>query len=379
MKLSRQFAEAAFDFVLGRCFCDTKNLVVVLELHGFPNILGIQAACQKKGVLTSINPHLRLHDFFTMVSRSLAVLLIATLLATTSPAEEVLDGIAAVVNGDVITFSQVRELIGPRELTLREALKGQELMDKVKELRISAVNELIDRQLVLQEFEKNKFAIPDFVINDHINTIIREQFGNDRLAFIRALQAQGFTIQRFRKLETDKMIVQAMRSRSVKVNPILSPAQIEGYYSAHRVDYSTPDQVKLRMIVMHNDSSDTKRTLAEIRSKIENGQDFAKMAQMYSEDSSKSRGGDWGWIDRKTLNETLTTAAFALKAGSVSKVLVVGDSYYLLYAEARKNGASKSLASIHDEVANKLVESQRQEAQQKWIRTLRSKAFVKIY
>ena len=49
---------------------------------------------------------------------------------------EVIDGVAAVVNGDVITFSQVQEVSGPRERTLREQYTGQELIEKIKEARL---------------------------------------------------------------------------------------------------------------------------------------------------------------------------------------------------------------------------------------------------
>ncbi len=315
-----------------------------------------------------------------MVLRSLAVAFLALTLTLPAPAaEEVLDGIAAVVNGSVVTFSQVRELVAAREQTLRQTLHGQELIDKVKELRLSAINDLIDRQLVLQEFEKNKFSIPDYIIDDHINTIIREQFNNDRQAFIRTLQAQGYTLQRFRKVETDKMIVQAMRQKAVKGTPTLSPAKIEQYYSAHRADYSTPEQVKLRMIVLHKDTPGAKNTASELLTKIKGGADFAKMAEMYSEDSSKDSGGDWGWIDRTTLNENLSKPAFALKSGEVSKVLDVGGNYYLLYVEARKNSETKTLAGVRDDVVTKVLQTERQDAQQKWIQGLRAKAYVKIY
>src|SRR5581483_10871444 len=155
------------------------------------------------------------------MARSLFVcLIILTLSVCAAPRaiaeEQVLDGIAAVVNGDVITFSQVRELVGAREKALRDQYKGQELIEKIKELRMAAVNDLIDRQLIIQEFKKNKFQIPDYVIDDHIQTLIREEFGGDRNAFVRTLEAQGYTLAKFKESETDKIIVQAMRSKQVK-------------------------------------------------------------------------------------------------------------------------------------------------------------------
>jgi peptidyl-prolyl cis-trans isomerase SurA len=291
----------------------------------------------------------------------------------------VLDGLAAVVNDDVITFSQVRELVAAREQTLRETLKGQALADKVKEVRLAAVNDLIDRQLVVQEFDKNKFSIPEFAVDDHINTIIREQFASDRQAFIRALQAQGYTIQKFRKAEADKMKVQALRSRNVKVTTILSPIKIEDYYEAHRLEFSIPEQVKLRMIVLHTDSPDAQGTASTIRSKVKNVDDFSKMAAMYSEDSSKNAGGDWGWVDRSTLDKSLSDPAFALKVGRVSKVLEVSGNYYLLFVEARKKAEVKPVKEVHDDIAGKVLQAERAEAQEKWIKGLRAKAYVKIF
>ena len=65
-----------------------------------------------------------------------------------------IDGIAAIVNNDVVTISQVRDLIGARERSLREIYSGAELENKLKEMRLSAIKDLIDRQLILQEFKK---------------------------------------------------------------------------------------------------------------------------------------------------------------------------------------------------------------------------------
>jgi len=315
-----------------------------------------------------------------MYSRTLALIAVTVSLVISAVAEEqVLDGIAAVVNGEVITFSQVRELVVNREMALRESLRGQALADKVKETRLAAINELIDRQLVLQEFQKNKFAIPEYAVDDHVNTIIREQFKGDRLAFIRTLQAQGYTLQRFRKVETDKMIVQAMRQRAVKTDPILSPSKVEQFYEKHRAEYSSPELVKLRMIVLHKDTPNAKNLAEDIQAKVKGGADFAKMAQMYSEDSSKDEGGDWGWIEHATLNEGLSAPAFALKAGQVSKIITLGNSYYLLFVEARKNSETKPLAAVRGEAETKVIQEERQAAQEKWIKGLRDKAYIKIF
>lgn len=315
-----------------------------------------------------------------MVSRFLTIALFSTLLAHASFAEEVpLDGLAAVVNKDVITFSDVRQLVGTKEQALRQTYRGDELLAKVKEGRLAAINDLVDRQLVLQEFEKNKFQVPEFVIDGQIASIIRDQFGGDRQAFIRTLQAQNFTIQRFRKMEKERWIVQQMRARSVKVSPIVPPGKIEAYYKANAAQFSQPEELKLRMIVLKSGNADSKKIADDIRAKMKTGGDFGKLAEAYSEGAAKENGGDWGWIQKNTLNESLSTPAFALKTGQVSDNVEVGDNLYLLYAEARRGGSTKPLAEVRKDIANKILQETRQEAQEKWIQGLRSKAFVKIY
>ncbi len=293
--------------------------------------------------------------------------------------EEVLDGIAAVVNGDVITFSQIRDMVGSREKALHDQFKGQELVEKIKQLRLAAVKELVDQQLIIQEFKKNKFSIPDYVIDDHIQSLIREQFGGDRNAFVRTLEAQGYTLERFKQIETDKIIVQAMRSKQIKSDIMIPPQQIEDFYRKNVVEYSTPDQVKLRMIVVKKNGENGLQMAKEIRQKAVAGGSFENLAQMYSEDGTKDAGGDWGWIDRKTLNETLSKIAFSLKPGQVSQVVELGGNYYILYVESKKNGVTKSLAEVHDDIENKLLQIERQNRMEKWIASLRQKAYIKMF
>ena len=321
----------------------------------------------------------------SFITNCFAVLLFATVLTGLQPAvraQEVLDGVAAVVNGDVITFSQVREIVGDRERSLHDMYKGDELVAKITETRMAAIKELIDRQLIIQEFKKNKYNIPDYVLDEHIKMIVRDQFGGDRQAFMRTLNAQGYSLERFRQLELDKIIVQAMRQKNVKVDPIVPPQKVDAYYASHHEEFSTQDQVKLRMIVIKQGDSgdDSKKKMAdEIRQKIKDGGEFEKLAQMYSEDSTQDSGGDWGWIDRKTLNENLTSVAFKLKAGEVSPVISLSGNYYILMAEARKNGTLTPLSQSRTAIEQKLIQTQRQEQQQKWIDGLRKKAYIKMY
>src|SRR6266480_3879546 len=131
--------------------------------------------------------------------RFLFILLMSALMWPLSPLcfaayaqnPEVIDGIAAVVNGDIITYSQVRALVAPREKLLRSQATGEELVQKIKEARQAALKDLIDRQLIIQAFKKENYQIPDHYVDQRMHDIIRESFGGDRNTFIRTLEAQN--------------------------------------------------------------------------------------------------------------------------------------------------------------------------------------------
>jgi len=164
---------------------------------------------------------------FTAVLLSLSSLCRGALAAD----PEVINGIAAVVKSndttDVITYSEVRELAAPKEKLLREQFRGEELLTKVKEARAAALKDLIDRQLIIQAFKKEGFQIPDHFLDQRIQDMIRENFNGDRNTFIKTLQAQNYSLGEFKKMEGERMMVQAMRHKNVEINTIISPNRIQ--------------------------------------------------------------------------------------------------------------------------------------------------------
>jgi peptidyl-prolyl cis-trans isomerase SurA len=301
---------------------------------------------------------------------------------------EVIDGIAAVVklneasSADVITYSEVRDVSAPKEKLLRDQYRGEELVTKIKEARAEALKDLIDRQLIVQAFKKEGYQIPDHYLDQRVQDIIRDNFNGDRNTFIKTLQAQTFTLGEFRKLETEKMIVQAMRHKNVEVNTIISPNKIQDYYRKHAAEFTSKEQVKLRMIMISAATSDRagqKAMAEEVLSKLVNGAEFDRMAQIYSEDSTRDLGGDWGWIDRGTLTAPLEKVAFSLRLGKISNIVEVGGNYYILKVEGRQGGVTRPFSEVRDEIEKKLTSEEAQAMQERWLASLRQKAYIKMY
>src|SRR5580704_3927530 len=272
------------------------------------------------------------------------------------PEPEVVDGVAAVVNGDVITYSQVRGLVGPREKVLRAQFSGDELVQAVK---------------------KENYQIPDHFVEERMHDIVRTDFGGDRNTFIKTLEAQNYTMGEFKKMESEKMIVQAMRSRNVKISTIASPVKVEEYYKTHRDEFTNKEKIKLRLIMVpsrasYGEAAAQRAMTEEIFTKLVNGAEFDRMAQLYSEDSTRENGGDWGWVDRKTLAGTLEQAAFSLDTGKVSNIIEFSGNYYILKVEDRHGGETKSLEQARADIEKKLIHDEAQQLQEKWLASLRS-------
>lgn len=318
-----------------------------------------------------------------------AATLVASPLCQAALAQEdnsprIIDGIAAIVNGDIITYSQVRGLSSPRERLLRQQFHGEELEKKIQEVRALALKDLVDRQLIVQAFHKEKFELPEHFVDERVNDIIRDDFGGDRNTFIKTLQAQNYSLTEFKKMEMEKIIVAAMRSRNVKPVTTVSPTKVMEYYKQHRAEFTSKEQVKLRLIMIPTHAAEgnaaaQKAIAEEILGKLADGAPFDRMAQMYSEDASRDSGGDWGWIDRKTLAAELENVAFKLPSGRVSHVIELGPNYYILKVEEKRGGDTPSFAKLRPDIEKKLMQEETQRQQELWIAGLRSKAYIRTF
>jgi peptidyl-prolyl cis-trans isomerase SurA len=297
---------------------------------------------------------------------------------------QVVDGMAAIVNSEVITFSQVRQLSAPRERLLRSQFTAQELENKIKEARQFALKDLIDRRLIIQAFKKESFQIPDHIVDQRVHDIIRENFGGDRNTFIKTLEAQNYSLGEFKEKELERIMVQAMRSHNVKTNMIASPTKIEDYYRKHREEFTSKEEIKLRMIMISGQkdtgNAQAQKALSEeVLGRLASGAEFEQTAQLYSEDSTRENGGDWGWIGRNTIAAPLEKFALNMPVGRISNIIDYAGNYYILKVEDKRGGSTKSLAEARGDIEKKLIQDEAQQIQERWIASLRKKAYIRTF
>jgi parvulin-like peptidyl-prolyl isomerase len=183
------------------------------------------------------------------MNRQVVILAVAVLaLSVVSRAADIIDGVVAIVNDKVITYSQVMELVQPVDRELRRSFSGQELEDQRRKAQEDALNTLIEHALIVQEFDAKGYKIPETYVEEQINNRIATEFGGNRAAFIKTLEAENLTLSQFRDQERERIIIEVMRDQRARKTMVVSPYKIEKYYQDNIDRFKVGDQVKLRMI-----------------------------------------------------------------------------------------------------------------------------------
>jgi parvulin-like peptidyl-prolyl isomerase len=291
------------------------------------------------------------------------------------------DGVLAVINDTVITRQQVEEFVMPAIDSLRREYAGEP--EAVFQQKLTAVindglEQLVERQLILHDFDTEGYRMPDSYLDEMVQDRIRDRY-SDRVTLTKTLQAQGETFESFRKEVRDQAIVTYMRSKNIAQEIVISPYKIETYYHAHQDDFKIEDEIKLRMIVLNKTSADDTNTPAmarEILSQIKGGASFQEMASSYSQDSQRGQGGDRGWIERSVLRKELADATFALQTGQVSDVIETPETCYLMLVEQKRPSHVKPLNEVRDDIEKNLRAEEQARLEKQWIARLKAKTFI---
>jgi len=272
------------------------------------------------------------------------IFVLSVLACAASLRADLVDGIAAVVNQDIITFTDLKNMVGQTEDSLRKAYPPDDpqLAEKITQARKEALDQLIERRLIIQQFNTKGGKVPDNLIEEEIDQTIEEQYGRDRSVFIKTLEALGLNLETYKERIREKIIVRYMQQSEISNEIIISPYKIEKYYADHPDEFHEGEKVKVRMIYIKKgdtpeEAAGAKSLIQEILLKLTTGSEFASLASVYSEGSEKEQGGDLGFVGRDSLRKELADAAFALDAGQLSRVIETNDGF--LCASSRRQEA----------------------------------------
>lgn len=318
--------------------------------------------------------------------RTCLPVLLAAAFCTSVAAQSYSNRIVAVVDGNPIMASEVRDMVKAQEQIIRYQFQNDPARAE-KELTIlreSALESLIDREILLAEFKKLGGVIKAQYVDDDINSIIRESFKGNRDAFVDELNKTGMSLRKFRELREKMVIMNVMRARNSGEHPPATPREVEEYYNKNVDKWREGDQLKISTITIPKFSGEAgstpekQRKLAEdIRSKVVGGADFAATARTYSQDSRAENGGSWDWMAKTDMMPAIANAAMEPKTGGISPIIDQEASYIIVAVDAKKLGTAPSLADKRAEI-EKLINAEKSKGNiDKWMEGVRKKHVIK--
>jgi parvulin-like peptidyl-prolyl isomerase len=310
-------------------------------------------------------------------------------------AQQNTEGVAAIVNGEVITFSDVRRIADEAEKSVVMAGGARdEIIDKIKKVRTEALEALINRQLIISEFKTLGFQFPEKLVDDEIHRVIMGNFNGDRTAFINALQQSGRSMEQYRREQRDNMTVQFMRQRYIAAQTVVSPLKVEQYYQKNAAKFASPGEAKVNLIIVRRGVTleprvsfdgtvqqvDPARMLAEeVIAKLDRGEKFADLARKYSDGPGKENGGDLGWLRRDQMRKELADVVFGLQPGKHSGIIDAAEGYYIVMVEGIKKAGARGFAEVRAEAEKMATLEAREAREREWVEQLRKKSYVKVF
>lgn len=300
------------------------------------------------------------------------------------------NGIAAVAEDKIITVDDIRREIAPLVAQIqRDAKNEKEFNERLEALQEDIVQNLIDRVLIVKEFskpkdgEESKKQIPASYIDNQISEILITQFDNDRSKFLAYLRGRGKTMRDYRKEVEEDMIYGYMRQQQRKSQSIVSPVKVETYYKENHDKFFREDGVHLRLIQFRRDEGETDQSLTDkantVLNRMKAGEKFEDIAKEVSNDTRRSKGGDWGWQKRSDLKPELSDPLFQLAKGEVTKPIIMPEGAFLLYVEDRRFSGVQPIDEVRDEIERILVQQMARVSQDRWLERLRRNGYVKHY
>jgi peptidyl-prolyl cis-trans isomerase D len=132
------------------------------------------------------------------------------------------------------------------------------------------------------------------------------------------------------------------------------------YYQGHIDQYKLEDRAHVAHILFKTvgltdaEAAEVKKKADDVLSKAKHGGNFADLAKQYSEDTTKDKGGDLGWIVRGQTVPEFEAAAFSLPKGSISDLVKTQYGFHIIQVIDRETARTQALDEVKASIVNQL-------------------------
>ena len=207
---------------------------------------------------------------------------------------------------------------------------------------------------------------------DQLYPILLDQLVDQRAMAI-AAKKQGLlndpTVQKRIEIGTEQVLQAALITKTV--GPEISEDAIKAAYQKNYANQPGVEEIHARHILVK-----TEAQAQDIIKQLDNGADFAKLAQKYSTDPGSVNGGDLGWFKKTDMVPEFANAAFAMKDGQISQTPVHSQfGWHVIQVLGHRVDPAPTLAQVHDKIRNQLI----QQGIHNLLTSVRSQVTIKEY
>lgn len=300
------------------------------------------------------------------------------------PGAKQVNGVAAIVNDDIITF---REVLRESLPVIQDAEKKGLVDDKARhDLRVMVLDRLIDKHLTEQKVKELGIKIGDDEIRQAIDDVKRQNNNMSQSQLEAALKLQGFSFTQYEAQIREQLERLRLVSMEVRSKVYVGDKEAEEYYQSHLNKYTEEEQLKARHIFIKTDEKASAEQIQKAMNKAlqvlfeaRQGKDFVALAKEYSEDpAAKTDGGDLGTFKRGEMLADLEKALLPLKSGEIGELVRTPSGLHIVKLEERLPGKAKSFDLVKAEIKELLYRQKQDERFTSWMKELRTKASIVV-
>ncbi|MCQ2159160.1 MAG: peptidylprolyl isomerase [Bacteroidales bacterium] len=260
---------------------------------------------------------------------------LAVYIAIESPAQKyqggLIDKTIAVVGAEYITLSDLESQV--------QTMKAQGMASD-RNMRCEILEQMLQSKLFLMQARVDSLTVNHEMVQAELTQRIdnvRTALGGDEMV----AEYFGKPVYKLRQewsAQLEEMsLTQQEQQQIASAIPELTPYDVKSYLDT--IDVSVlpeiPAKYQMSQICVYPDRDAAKLAIKEklldLRARIINGEKFATMARLYSEDPGSARkGGELGMASRSIFWPEFSDAAMALKPGMISQIVETPDGFHII-------------------------------------------------
>ncbi|HHT9117281.1 MAG TPA: peptidylprolyl isomerase [Candidatus Hypogeohydataceae bacterium YC38] len=297
-----------------------------------------------------------------------------------------METIWAVVNNTIITEEDVKRRALVPLSEAQKKYKGNELTLRIQGILEEVLNQLIDRQLLVQEahrlIEKNPVLMED--IEKELAAFLKEAVDEvgSLTKFYEIATKEGINPTEKKKELKDDLMAERLLKDLVYKKVTISPKDIRDYYQSHLEEFTQGKQAKARQIFLKFSSfpnkEEAKKKAEELRDRAKRGEDFEALVKEFSQGPRASTGGLWDFEDVKVMRKDLKEPILALEKGEISDIIQSPVGYHIFKAEEVKPAKEADFMALQEEIRDRLYKEESTRRKKEYIQNLKKNATIKI-